>query len=140
MLIGVGNDLQAIGELAAREGLSEPGIFFTEDELAYVARARLPQQTMAALFSAKEAFFKAVPDAGGGFWTDIEIAHDAHRKPFFRLHGALLRTFEEQGWSALLSISHSGDYVSTVVIVAARGQSAHNVDDAAARSALPAAP
>jgi phosphopantetheinyl transferase (holo-ACP synthase) len=57
-------------------------------------------------------------DARGGYWTDIEIGHDAERAPVIRLHGALRERFERRGWRALVSISHSGDYVSTVVVIA----------------------
>jgi holo-[acyl-carrier protein] synthase len=123
MLIGLGHDLQLIGELANREDLSSPGAFLTEEESAYVRGSKSPTQTMAGIFSAKEAFFKAAPDARGGFWTDIEIGHDARRAPLIRLHGALRELFERRGWRAMVSISHSGDYVSTMVIIAGDRQS-----------------
>jgi holo-[acyl-carrier protein] synthase len=118
VLIGLGHDLQALHELRGREALWEPGVFFTEQETARFKRSASPVESLAAGFSGKEALFKALPQVDGWFWTDAEIHHDERHAPRFRFHGALREHMERHGWQALLSVSHSGDFVSTVVIVA----------------------
>ncbi|WP_224361847.1 holo-ACP synthase [Hyalangium versicolor] len=123
MLIGLGHDLQALHELNGREGLWEPGVFFTEAETERFRTSPSPVESLAAGFSVKEALFKALPPIGGWFWTDAELHHDARHAPRFRFHGALREHMERHGWETLLSISHSGGFVSTVVIVAATARS-----------------
>lgn len=117
MLIAVGHDLQLVGELAGREDLREPGVIFTEAECERFSRSVDPLRSLAGAFAAKEALFKALPPIDGAFWTDIELVHDRRGAPSLRVHGALAERFARAGWRALLSISHSGDYASAVVIV-----------------------
>lgn len=117
MLIGLGHDLQAVHELEAVEGLRDPDVFFTVRELEYFARARSPRESLAACFSAKEALFKALPRVEGWFWTDAELLHDERHAPRFHFHGALREHLDREGWRVMLSMSHSGGFVSTVVIV-----------------------
>ncbi len=119
VLMGLGHDLQALDELEHVEGLWEPGVFFTEEETARCRRGRSPLESLAGCFSSKEALFKALPRVEGWFWTDAEVLHDERHAPRFRFHGALREHLERQGWEARLSISHSGGFVSTVVIVSA---------------------
>lgn len=119
VLIGLGHDLQALHELKGLEGLWEPGVFFTEEETVRFRGSPSPVESLAAVFSSKEALFKALPQVEGWFWTDAEILHDERHAPRFRFHGALREHMERHGWQALLSISHSGGFVSSVVIVTA---------------------
>jgi holo-[acyl-carrier protein] synthase len=117
VLIGLGHDLQALHELKEVEHLWTPGVFFTEQETAHFRQSVTPLESLAAGFSCKEALFKALPALEGWNWTDAEVVHDERHAPRFRFHGALLEHLRQRGWQALLSISHSGGFVSTVVIV-----------------------
>lgn len=119
MLIGLGHDLQTFQEMERIEALWEPGLFFTEQETAHFHQSRVPLESMAAGFSSKEAFFKALPSLLGWRWTDAEVVHDERRAPGFRFHGVLREHLERSGWRVLLSISHSGGFVSTVVLIEA---------------------
>jgi holo-[acyl-carrier protein] synthase len=121
MLTGLGHDLVAIRELESTEALREPGFFFTGSEHSHAARAVEPLVALAGLFAAKEAFFKAVPQLHGNYWTDVEVVHDPHGAPRFCLHGPLGRALAEQGLSVHLSISHAGGYASAVVAVERAG-------------------
>lgn len=93
--------------------------FFTEGELAY-SRTRGQQQyaSLAGIFAAKEAFFKAL---GTGFrrgrWTDVEVCHTDLGAPVFRLHGWYAEA-AAAGSPAVpaLSISHDGDYAVAQVV------------------------
>ena len=117
MLRGLGHDLQALSELKNVESLWEPGVFFTERELERFRGSASPLESLAAGFSCKEALFKALPRVEGWFWTDAEVVHDERHAPRFLFHGALREHMERHGWNAMLSISHSGGFVSTVVVL-----------------------
>lgn len=119
VLIGLGHDLQALHELKDVEHLWTPGVFFTEQETARFRQSVAPLESLAAGFSCKEALFKALPALEGWHWTDAEVVHDARHAPRFRFHGPLHEHLAQRGWQALLSISHSGGFVSTVVLVSA---------------------
>jgi holo-[acyl-carrier protein] synthase len=114
MIVGIGHDLQAVGEMEGRPALVEPELVFTPSE---VDRAAGRTERFAALFSAKEAFFKAMPLQAGWCWTDLEIGHEQSGRPVVRCHGELERLMRRQGWNAKVSISHSGTYVSVVAII-----------------------
>lgn len=119
VLIGLGHDLQALHELNAVEGLWEPGVFFTEREVTRFRDSREPRERLGGAFAAKEALFKALPPVDGWFWTDAEVLHDERHAPRFCWHGRLREHLGRQGWSAALSISHSGGFVSAVVVLTA---------------------
>lgn len=118
MLIGLGQDLQHIAAMAAATGLREPGVFFTERECAHAASSVTPEATLAGLFSAKEALFKALPPMQvGGYWTDIELTREPHGAVAVRLHGAFGAAFQANRWQTRVSISHSGEYACAVAVV-----------------------
>lgn len=119
VLIGVGHDLQSVNEVEAAKALQVPGLFFTEAEVARFEQSPSPGESLAAGFSAKEAFFKALPPVDGWFWTDAEVTRDARHAPAFRFHGVLAEQMAARRLSAALSLSHSGGFVSSVVIVTA---------------------
>jgi holo-[acyl-carrier protein] synthase len=119
MLIGLGHDLQLVPELAGKGALLSDDGCFTQRELARIGGSRSPAETAAGLFAAKEAFLKAVPTVRHGFWTDVEIQHSGAGAPSFLLHGAYRDLFERHRWRALVSLSHSGNLASAVVMVVA---------------------
>lgn len=92
---------------------------FTTEELAYCAsRGQAKYASMAGIFAAKEAFFKAL---GTGFrmgkWTDVEVLHTEYGAPYFHVTGehavaAAKRSSEEPA----LSISHDGAYAVAQVV------------------------
>jgi holo-[acyl-carrier protein] synthase len=118
VLIGLGHDLQSLHGLKDVQALWEPGVFFTEEEAARFQRSASPLESLAGCFCSKEALFKAMPPLDGWFWTDVEVIEDERHAPRFRFYGALREHIQRQGWEAWLSISHSGDYASAVVVVA----------------------
>jgi holo-[acyl-carrier protein] synthase len=117
MLIGLGHDIQLIAELEKVEALKIPGIFFTETECLYFCQSKNPLQSMTAQFSAKEALFKALKIAPQFYWTDVEVQHNSNKAPYFQFYGSLAEYFTRQNWTAHISMSHSGNYVSTVAII-----------------------
>ena len=65
-------------------------------------------ESLAGVFAAKEAFFKAIGSKED--WLDVWVEKTAEGKP-------LLRSTLVQNKNTELSISHSGDYVIAVVIL-----------------------
>ncbi|OMI38255.1 holo-ACP synthase [Streptomyces sparsogenes] len=117
-LIGLGHDLQLISELEVASSLREPDVFFTPGELRRFASAVSPLESMAGAFAAKEALFKALPAAGETwFWTEAELVHDHRGAPRFQAHGALAGHLARHRLRVSVSLSHSGGYVSAVVMV-----------------------
>ncbi|MEU6734765.1 holo-ACP synthase [Streptomyces physcomitrii] len=120
-LTGLGHDLQLISELEVAPALREPGVFFTPGELARFAAAVSPLESLAGGFAAKEALFKALPPARATwFWTEAELVHDPRGAPRFRAHGTLAAHLDAHRLRVDVSLSHSGGFVSAVVLVTAR--------------------
>lgn len=117
LLIAIGHDIQLISELAKVESLKVPEIFFTQAECQYFSKSKNYLQSMAGTFSAKEALFKALGNTPTFYWTDMEVQHNSSHAPYFQFSGSLAEYFIHQNWTAHLSISHSGDYVSTFVTI-----------------------
>lgn len=110
--------ISRIEEMAARhEGSLQR--FFTSGELLYCQkRGYARASSLAGIFAAKEAFFKAL---GTGFragkWTDVEIGHTEYGAPYYLFHG-YYRDAAAQVSAAMpaLSISHDGDYAIAQVV------------------------
>ena len=115
MIIGLGNDMESITRVAAVVERT-PRFVATILTVAEQAAAKQRQgkhyaEYLAGRFSAKEAFAKATGQ-GIGFdyhWQDIEILNDSTGRPMMSVRGCDDRIH--------VAITHSGDYVSTVVII-----------------------
>ena len=111
-------EISRIKELADRQPQSLAR-FFTKEELAHCAtRQKTKYASLAGIFAAKEAFFKAL---GTGFrkgkWTDVEVLHTEYGAPYFHLTGEYAVAAAE--WSTAdpaLSISHDGAYAIAQVV------------------------
>ncbi|MEJ0048807.1 MAG: 4'-phosphopantetheinyl transferase superfamily protein [Rhodospirillales bacterium] len=108
---GVGIDLQLIDELFpdALDGADFKSSdtfkeIFTLRELSYAQAKPAPRQTLAGIFSAKEAVRKAAPEYLGRELNAIEILHDESGKPVC------------EGFA--ISISHGGVYAVAVAVKA----------------------
>jgi holo-[acyl-carrier protein] synthase len=118
-IVGIGHDLQLVHELEGREALCERDVVFGALELSKAVNGPSPLRALATLFSVKEAFFKAIPVQSGWFWCELELQRDERGRPHFGFTGALAELMETHHWSAQVSISHCGPYVSTVVLLQA---------------------
>lgn len=117
-MIDIGIDIQSIVEFAAAVHLREPGGCFTDAELAHGARAASgATASLAGIFAAKEAVFKALPDRPDCFWHDVQVAHDDRGRPDVCFGGALAPWVEDQRIRVRTSISHSGHYATAVAFV-----------------------
>jgi holo-[acyl-carrier protein] synthase len=117
-VVGIGHDLQLLSELEGRPALSEPELLFSVRELEVTAAAgcgRLLE--LATRFSVKEAFFKALPVQSGWLWCELELERNEQGRPFLNFRGALRQLMAYHGWTAQVSVSHSGAYVSSFVVI-----------------------
>jgi len=86
---------------------------FASSELEYITRKNSAPQTMAGLYAAKEAFFKAL---GTGVQhsklTSVEIDHDKFGAPYYNL-----KNTEWVELKTVLSISHSKNTAVAVCLI-----------------------
>ena len=101
--IGLGNDIQLVTELfPEEESLTSLRLeeMFTKYEITYALACDSPRVTLAGLFSLKESLVKA--GASYSSYLDLEITHDKKGAPIF--------------YGFLVSISHSGNYVTSIAL------------------------
>ena len=117
---GIGIDIEEIArfeELTGKWGRRFEDKVYTESEIGYCEKKTRPAQHFAARFAAKEAFAKAIGTGWTGAfrWNDVEVRNDEAGKPELLLHNSLRSQFGHM--RALLSISHSGAYVTAMVVI-----------------------
>ena len=121
MIIGIGTDIVEI-ERVRRAVDNEHFLrrVFTEVEINYCqSRGKNSAASYAARFAAKEAFFKALGTGIVTALTDVEIRNDSRGKPEIFLEGdAKILADEKNVKEIFLSISHSREYATAVVILA----------------------
>jgi holo-[acyl-carrier protein] synthase len=111
-IIGVGLDATDIPRIAGvieRHGERFLDRVFTDSEIAYCLRRRIPAVHFAGRFAAKEAAMKALGTghAHGVGWRDIEVVRE-EGPPALRFHDGAARRFVAMGGlSSLLTITHS---------------------------------
>jgi holo-[acyl-carrier protein] synthase len=121
-IIGLGLDATDIGRVAATmERFGERFLrrIFTEAEVAYCTRRRVPAIHLAGRFAAKEAAMKALGTghSQGVLWRDVEVIRHGG-PPQLRLHGGAARRFAAMGGrSSLLTITHSDDLAMAQVLI-----------------------
>lgn len=125
MIAGVGVDLVSIPrfhELMERRGEAALSRFFTESEVARCRAARLPAESFAARFAAKEAFFKALGTGWGlgGRWTEVEVVSAPSGAPSLALTGRAAEAAAERGVARIhLSLTHTEETAAAFVVLEA---------------------
>jgi holo-[acyl-carrier protein] synthase len=123
MIVGVGMDLVSITRIRGmveRRSERALGRLYTAGEIAYCRGRGAPEQSFAARFAAKEAFFKALGTgwSRGGLWTEVEVCTAPGGAPQLVLSGRAARNAEERGVVRLhLSLTHSDDTAGAVVVL-----------------------
>ena len=88
--------------------------YFTNEEIDYILKTGNRDETIAGIFSLKEAFVKAI---GTGFGNispiDVEIIHNFSGKPDLIIHNEIIKKIEDLS----CSVSHDSDYAIAVVDV-----------------------
>jgi holo-[acyl-carrier protein] synthase len=121
-IIGLGldaTDIDRVADVIERHGERFLRRIFTDIEIAYCTRRRVPAIHFAARFAAKEAAMKAL---GTGhtqdvLWRDVEVVRGGG-PPRLQWHGGAARRFAAiGGHSSLLTITHSDDLAIAQVLI-----------------------
>src|SRR5213083_2079429 len=121
-IIGLGLDATDIERIAAtieRYGERFVHRVFTDGEVAYCTRRRVPAVHFAGRFAAKEAAMKALGTghSQGVLWRDVEVVRRGG-PPQLQLHGGAARVFTAIGGrSSLLTITHSDALALAEVLI-----------------------
>jgi len=121
-IIGLGidaTDIDRIADTIERYGDRFLRRIFTDGEIAYCARRRVPAIHFAGRFAAKEAAMKALGtgNSQGVLWRDVEIVRRGG-PPQLQFHGGAGRRFAAIGGrTSLLTITHSEELAFAQVII-----------------------
>ena len=88
--------------------------YFTENEISYAKTRKNFKESIAGIFAAKEAFFKAIGIGllNGFKMTDVEILHEEGGRPILKIKKELAKKFKIKKTS--ISISHDGDFAIAI--------------------------
>ena len=121
-IIGLGldaTDIDRIADVIERHGDRFLHRVFTDGEIAYCTRRRVPAIHFAGRFAAKEAGMKALGTGHtqGVLWRDLEVVRRGG-PPQLQFHGGAARRFSAIGGrSSLLTITHSDDLALAQVMI-----------------------
>ena len=124
-IIGLGLDATEIDRIAAtieRYGDRFLRRIFTDGEIAYCARRRLPAIHFAGRFAAKEAGMKALGTGHSQnvLWRDVEVTRHGG-PPQLKFHGGAARRFAAlDARTSLLSITHTDTLAFAQVLLIGR--------------------
>jgi holo-[acyl-carrier protein] synthase len=124
-IIGLGLDateIDRIADMIERYGDRFLTRVFTEGEIAYCTRRRVPAIHFAGRFAAKEAAMKALGTghSHGVLWRDVEVVRRGG-PPQLQLHGGAARRFSAIGASgSLLTITHTDSLAFAQVMMLGR--------------------
>ena len=120
MIIGIGTDIievERVSKAITKEAFKKK--IFSEREIAY-CESQKKEESFAARFAAKEAFFKALGTGwrdGMGI-TEVEILNDELGKPSIYLSGKAKEVFEQKGATHVhVSLSHIKTQAVAFVII-----------------------
>lgn len=124
-IIGLGfdaTDIDRVADVIERYGQRFLERIFTDVEIAYCTKRRLPAIHFAGRFAAKEAGMKALGTghSRGVLWRDVEVIRH-NGPPQLQFHGGARRRFDQMGGvSTLLTITHSDDLAMAQVLLLGR--------------------
>jgi holo-[acyl-carrier protein] synthase len=124
-ILGLGldaTDIDRIADTIERYGERFLRRVFTEGEVAYCTRRKVPAIHFAGRFAAKEAAMKALGTghSQGVLWRDVEVIRRGG-PPQLELHGGAGRRFAAMGGlSSLVTITHSDALALAQVVILGR--------------------
>jgi holo-[acyl-carrier protein] synthase len=128
-IIGLGldaTDIDRVADVIERHGERFLRRVFTDAEIAYCTRRRVPAIHFAGRFASKEAAMKALGTGHtqGVLWRDVEVIRGGG-PPRLELHGGAARRFAAMGGqSSLLTITHSDDLAMAQVMILGQSRNA----------------
>jgi holo-[acyl-carrier protein] synthase len=125
-IIGLGIDITEVDRIAdtvERYGERFLRRVFTEEEVAYCTRRRVPAVHLAGRFAAKEAAMKALGTGRSQqvLWCNVEIIRRPGGPPQLQFHGGAARRFAAMdAQSSLLTITHTDTFALAQVLLLGR--------------------
>lgn len=118
MIFGIGCDIVEIERISAMDKRFLEK-HFTQAERDLFMRKNNAPQTVAANFSAKEAFSKALGTGVRGFsLEDVEVLRDELGKPYINVYDGAKKLCEESGIKNIfVSLSHSKENAVAYVVL-----------------------
>lgn len=121
MIIGVGTDIVDVERMKKSvENSAFKEKIFSKHEIAYCESRVNKEESYAARFAAKEAFFKALGTGwrGGMGFDEVEVINDELGKPELHLIGEAAKTRMERNIKNIhLSLSHTKTMACATVIL-----------------------
>jgi holo-[acyl-carrier protein] synthase len=121
MIYGIGIDIVKIERMKAvveKWGKRFLEKVFTDSEITYCYKRKIPYLSLAVRFAAKEALIKAIGSEIPVTFTDIEVLNANTGKPFLKLGGKVGDFLNANGIrTAHLSLSHEHDYGIACVVL-----------------------
>ena len=122
-MLSVGIDLVEISRI--RRSLENPRFLarvYGGEELAAHRIRKGRDESLAAAFAAKEAFSKALGTGVRGFsLPEVQVLHDALGAPYLSLSGRAAELAAEKNLEFSLSLTHTDQYASAVVVAYGKG-------------------
>lgn len=122
MIIGVGIDIVDIERIASLlEKFQEHFLkkIYTEQEIQFCFSGKNVASSLAKMFALKEAMIKALSDAKGIKWHEMEVFHDINGKPLMNLTGKALENLEAKAekFNIQVSVSDEKKYAVAYVMI-----------------------
>ncbi|MDR1476458.1 MAG: holo-ACP synthase [Holosporales bacterium] len=122
MVLGAGIDIldtRRIERLVVKFGPRFEKKIFTEEELEFCRRREKFVESLAKMFSLKEAMIKAISEVSGVRWHDIEIFHNDLGRPVVQLSGRALEKVmaKSERFQVEASTSDEPPFVAAFVIL-----------------------
>ncbi len=129
MIVAIGHDLIEIGRIRAvyaREGEHFLRLF-APAEIEYCLNLADPAPSLAVRFAAKEAFQKVWPRPHG--WQDVWVRRERtpdgpfpYAPPLLGFAPRIEAELRERGWTAHVTLTHTKEHASAVVVLESRPQ------------------
>ena len=88
-----------------------------QEEYNFFEKKGFPVQSIAANFCCKEAFAKSINTGFRGFGLkNVQVLRDDVGRPYFLFSGNVLKMVMEQGYKFTVSITHTKNYATAVVL------------------------
>lgn len=117
-MISVGIDLVEIKRIS--KSMKNPNFLkkiLGENEYLELEKRNFSVQSVAASFCAKEAFSKAIETGIRNFgFKEVELLRKESGLPYFKFNGSALRIVEDNKLSFSVSVTHTKEYASVVVV------------------------
>ena len=122
MIIGVGIDIvdvRRIDSILRKFKEQFLNKIYTDAEIQFCYSRSDAVSSLAKVFSLKEATIKALSDAKGIGWHDMQISHDENGKPIMNLSGKALEHLKKKtsNFNIQVSVSDEKKYAIAYVII-----------------------